>query len=253
MYQIDLNSDVGESFGAYRIGNDEEILRRITSANVACGYHAGDPMVMDRVVRLAREYNVAVGAHPGYPDLMGFGRRKMSLSPDEVKNCVKYQIGALWAFARSHGVSLQHVKPHGALSNLCQHDREVARAICQAVYEVDPSLMIFYCAGAVLGEEAKKLGLTAVSEIFADRAYLDDLSLVPRSQPGAMITDEDLAAQRCIRMVKEGVVTTITGRDVPIRGDTLCVHGDGAQALAFVERIRRDFQREGIAVRNFQK
>lgn len=252
MYQIDLNSDIGESFGSYRMGDDEAILRHITSANVACGYHAGDPMVMDRVVRLAGEQGVAVGAHPGYPDLLGFGRRRMVLSPDEVKNYVKYQIGALWAFARSHGLRLQHVKPHGALSNLCQHDRETSRAICEAVYELDPTLMIFSCAGAVLGEEAERLGLSVAWEIFADRAYMDDLSLVPRSQSGAMITDEDLAVARCIRMVKEGAVTTITGRDVPIRGDTLCVHGDGPKALAFVERIRRAFEAEGIAVRNFE-
>ena len=252
MYQIDLNSDIGESFGAYRMGDDEAILRRITSANVACGYHAGDPMVMDRVVRLAGENHVAVGAHPGYPDLLGFGRRRMALAPDEVQNYVTYQIGALWAFARRHGLRLQHVKPHGALSNLCQHDRETARAVCRAVYELDPTLMIFSCAGAVLGEEAERLGLRVAWEIFADRAYMDDLSLVPRSRPDAMITDEDQAVARCIRMVKEGVVTTVTGADAAIRGDTLCVHGDGPKALAFVERIRRAFAAEGIAVRNFR-
>lgn len=251
MYQIDLNSDMGESFGAYKIGNDEGIIQYVTSANIACGYHAGDPMVMDKVVRLAQEHGAAVGAHPGYPDLMGFGRRKMVLSPDEVKNYMKYQIGALWAFAHSRGMRLQHVAPHGALGNLCQYDRETSRAICEAVYEIDPSIMIFYCAGAVLGDEAEKMGLKTVSEIFADRAYMDDLSLVPRKQPGSMITDEDLAVERCIRMVKEGRVTTITGKDVEIKGDTLCVHGDGAKALAFVERIRKAFQSEGIQIRNF--
>lgn len=252
MYSIDLNSDMGESFGAYRIGNDEGIIRHITSANIACGYHAGDPMVMDKVVRLARENGVAVGAHPGYPDLMGFGRRKMDLKPLEVKNIMKYQIGALWAFAQSYGLKLQHVAPHGALGNLCQYDRPVSRAICEAVVEIDPSLRIFYCAGAVLGEEAEKLGLKTASEIFADRAYMDDLSLVPRSRPDAMITDEELAVERCIRMVKEGRVTTVTGKDVDIKGDTLCVHGDGAKALAFVERIRAAFTAEGIAITNFQ-
>ncbi len=148
MYQIDLNSDMGESFGAYKIGNDEGILPCITSANIACGYHAGDPMVMDKVVKNAKAQGVAVGAHPGYPDLMGFGRRKMVLSPDEIKNYMKYQIGALWAFVHSSGMKLQHVAPHGALGNLCQYDREVSRAICEAVYEIDPSIMIFYCAGA---------------------------------------------------------------------------------------------------------
>lgn len=251
MYSIDLNSDMGESFGAYKIGNDSEIIKHITSSNIACGYHAGDPMVMDNVVRLAKEYNVAVGAHPGYPDLMGFGRRKMTLTPLEVKNYMKYQIGALWAFAKSYGMKLQHVAPHGALGNLCQYDREVSRAICEAVYEIDPSVMIFYCAGAVLGDEAEKIGLKTASEIFADRAYMDDLSLVPRKQPGAMITDEDLAVERCIRMVKEGRVKSINGNDIEIRGDTLCVHGDGAKALAFVERIRNEFTKENITIKNF--
>ena len=251
MYSIDLNSDMGESFGAYKIGNDSEIIKYVTSANIACGYHAGDPMVMDNVVKLAKEHNAAVGAHPGYPDLMGFGRRKMVLSFMEVKNYMKYQIGALWAFAKSYGMKLQHVAPHGALGNLCQYDREVSKAICEAVYEIDPSIMIFYCAGAVLGDEAEKIGLKTASEIFADRAYMDDLSLVPRKQPGSMITDEDLAVERCIRMVKEGKVKTINGQDVDIKGDTLCVHGDGAKALAFVERIRREFTKEGIEIKNF--
>ena len=253
MYSIDLNSDMGESFGAYKIGNDGEIIKHITSSNIACGYHAGDPMVMDNVVKLAKEYHVAVGAHPGYPDLMGFGRRKMVLSPAEVKNYMKYQIGALWAFAKSYGMKLQHVAPHGALGNLCQYDREVSRAICEAVYEIDPSIMIFYCAGAVLGDEAEKMGFKTASEIFADRAYMDDLSLVPRKQPGSMITDEDLAVERCIRMVKEGKVKTISGQDVEIRGDTLCVHGDGEKALAFVERIKKEFIRENIMIKNFSE
>ena len=251
-YQIDLNSDMGESFGAYKLGNDAEIIQYVTSANIACGWHAGDPMVMDRTVKAAAARGVAVGAHPGYPDLMGFGRRKMTLSSLETKNYVKYQIGALWAFAKSEGLKLQHVAPHGSLGNLCQYDRETSRAICEAVYEIDPSIMIYYCAGAVLGEEAEKLGLTAKSEIFADRAYMDDLSLVPRSMPGAMIMDEDIAIARCIRMVKEGKVTSLNGKELDIRGDTLCVHGDGAKALAFVEKIRAAFTAEGIEIRNFQ-
>ena len=226
MYTIDLNSDMGESFGAYRIGNDEGIIQHITSTNVACGYHAGDPMVMDKVVRMAKERGVAVGAHPGYPDLM--------------------------AFTQSYGLKLQHVAPHGALGNLCQYDREVSRSICEAVYEIDPSIRIFYCAGAVLGQEAQKIGLKTAAEIFADRAYMEDLSLVPRKQPGSMITDEDLAVERCIKVIKEHKVTAITGKEVAIQGDTLCVHGDGAKALAFVERIRKEFEAEGIQIRNFQ-
>ena len=251
MAHIDLNSDMGESFGAYTIGNDEGIISYISSTNVACGWHAGDPMVMDRVVKLAKTYGVAVGAHPGYPDMMGFGRRKMSLTPEEVKNYMKYQIGALLAFTKSHGMKLQHVAPHGALGNLCQYDRETSRAICEAVYEIDPEIIIFYCAGAVLGDEAKKIGLRTASEIFADRAYMDDLSLVPRKQPNAMITDENLAVERCIRMIKEHRVTSVTGKELEITGDTLCVHGDGAKALAFVARIRKAFMDEGIEIKNF--
>lgn len=248
MFQVDLNSDMGESFGAYKIGSDEEIIKYVTSANVACGWHAGDPMVMDKTVKMARERGVNVGAHPGYPDLEGFGRRKMILSPLEIKNYMKYQIGALDAFVRSEGMKLQHVAPHGALGNLCQYDREVSRAICEAVYEINPELIIFYCAGAVLGEEAEKIGLKAAAEIFADRAYMEDLSLVPRSQEGAMITDEELAIDRCIRMIKEGKVTAITGKDIDVKGDTLCVHGDGPKVLAFVKKIRDVFEREGITV-----
>ncbi len=252
MYQIDLNSDMGESFGAYRLGGDEELIKYVSSTNVACGYHAGDPMVMDKVVKMAKERHVAVGAHPGYPDLMGFGRRKMTLDPKETKNIIKYQVGALMAFTQSYGMKLQHVAPHGALGNLCQYDRETSRAICEAVYEIDPSIMIFYCAGAVLGEEAEKIGLKTASEIFVDRAYMDDLSLVPRKMEGSMITDEEFAIERCIRMVKEGKVTALSGKELEIRGDTLCVHGDGPKAFDFVKRIKESFAQEGIIIKNFQ-
>jgi len=252
MYSIDLNSDMGESFGAYKIGNDEEIIKYVTSANVACGWHGGDPMVMERVVKLAKERSVAVGAHPGYPDLLGFGRRKMQLSSAEITNYMRYQIGALHAFTKSHGLKLQHVAPHGALGNLCQYDYEVSEAVCKAACDFDKDLIIYYCAGAVLGEVAEQMGLRTAAEIFADRAYMDDLSLVPRGTPGAMITDEEGSISRCIRMVKEGMVTTLSGKDVPIKGDTLCVHGDGEKALNFVRRIRSVFESEGIQIKNYQ-
>ena len=228
MFQVDLNSDMGESFGAYKLGGDEQIIKSVSSANVACGFHAGDPMVM------------------------GFGRRKIVLSTAEVKNYMKYQIGALNAFVTSAGMKLQHVAPHGALGNLCQYDREVSRAIVEAVYEIDPELIIYYCAGAVLGEEAVKIGLQAKAEIFADRAYMDDLSLVPRKEEGSMITDESIAIDRCVRMVKEGKVTARSGKELDISGDTLCVHGDGPKALAFVQKIRERFQQEGIEIVSFQ-
>jgi len=252
MYSVDLNSDMGESFGAYKIGNDEEIIKYVTSANVACGWHGGDPMVMERVVKLAKERGAAVGAHPGYPDLMGFGRRGMKLSAAEITNYMRYQIGALSAFTGSYGMKLQHVAPHGALGNLCQYDYDVSEAICKAVYGFDRDLIIYYCAGAVLGEVAEGMGLRTAAEIFADRAYMDDLSLVPRGTPGAMITDEEEAIKRCVRMVKEGMVTTVSGKDVPVKGDTLCVHGDGEKALEFVRRICGVFEAEGIQVKNYQ-
>lgn len=250
MYRIDLNSDMGESFGAYNLGGDQEIIRYVTTANVACGWHGGDPMVMDRVVKMAREHGVAVGAHPGYPDLMGFGRRKMVLSHDEVKNYVKYQIGALAAFTQSYGMRLKHVAPHGAMGNQCQYDEDISTAIVEAVLDYDRELIIYYCAGAVLGQIAESKGLRTASEIFADRAYMDDLSLVPRKMEGAMITDEDVAIKRCVRMIKEGKVTSINGRELDIKGDTLCVHGDGPKALAFVKRIREAFDQEGIEIRH---
>lgn len=252
MYKVDLNSDIGESFGNYTMGNDEEIIKRITAANAACGYHAGDPMVMDRVAKLAKEHGVKLGAHPGYPDLMGFGRRKMVLSYDEVKNYIKYQIGALDAFARTYELKLHHVAPHGAMGNQCQNDEQISNAICDAIQEFDDSLIVYYCAGAVLGEIAADRGLRTCCEIFADRAYMDDLSLVPRKMEGAMITDENLAIQRCIRMVKEGKITSINGKELDIKGETLCVHGDGEKALLFVEKIRKAFTDEGISIQAFE-
>lgn len=250
MYCVDLNSDMGESFGAYKLGGDEEIIKYVTTANAACGWHAGDPMVMDKVVKMAKERNVVVGAHPGYPDLMGFGRRKMVLSFDEVKNYVKYQIGALHAFTQSYGMKLNHVAPHGAMGNQCQYDEEISTAIVEAVTEFDKDLIIYYCAGAVLGDIAKAAGLRTASEIFADRAYMDDLSLVPRKMEGSVITNEDVAIARCVRMIKEGKVTSINGKELDIKGDTLCVHGDGPKALAFVQRIRETFAKEGIEIKH---
>lgn len=249
MYCVDLNSDMGESFGSYKLASDEELIKYVTTANVACGWHAGDPMVMDQTVRLAKEHKVCVGAHPGYPDLMGFGRRKMILSYEEIKNYVKYQIGALYAYTQSYGLQLQHVAPHGAMGNQCQTDEKVASAICEAVKEFNKDLIIYYCAGAVLGEIAESQGLRTASEIFADRAYMDDLSLVPRSMPGSMITDENTAIERCVRMIKEGKVTSINGKELDIKGDTLCVHGDGPKALAFVKKIREVFEKEGIVIK----
>ena len=245
MYRVDLNSDLGESFGAYKLGCDEEIIKYVTAANIACGWHAGDPMVMEKTVRMAKEHGVDVGAHPGLPDLMGFGRRKMMVSGGELKAYVKYQLGAMSAFTRAEGIPLHHMVPHGAIS---QFNEEWAHAICEAVGEVDDNIIIYAIAGSALDRIARAEGLKVASEIFADRALMDDLSLAPRSMPGSMITDEDVAIERCIRMVKEGRVTGLSGKELEIQGDTLCVHGDGPKALAFVQKISEAFRQEGIEI-----
>lgn len=246
MYQVDLNSDLGESFGAYRIGCDEEVLGEVTSANVACGWHAGDPVVLDRTLALAKAKGVAVGAHPGYPDLMGFGRRDMQLSPEEVYDYVLYQLGAFAAFAKRHGLPVQHLKAHGALYNAAGKDMVLARAVCRAVKDFDPEIILLGLSGSRLIDAAEELGLKAASEIFADRAYEEDGSLVSRKKPEAMIEDEEEAMERVIRMVKEGKVRAITGKDIPVRADSVCVHGDGPRALSFARRIRARLTAEGI-------
>lgn len=245
MYRIDLNSDLGESFGAYKLGCDEEIIRYVTAANIACGWHAGDPMVMTKTVKMAKEYGVDAGAHPGLPDLMGFGRRKMNVSATELKAYVKYQLGAMSAFTKAEGIKLHHMVPHGAISQFVD---DWAYAICEAVGEVDDNIIIYAIAGSSLDKIARKEGLKVASEIFSDRAYMDDLSLAPRGMEGSMITDEDFAIERCIRMVKEGRVTGLSGKELEIQGDTLCVHGDGPKALAFVQKIREAFTQEGIEI-----
>lgn len=246
MFRVDLNSDLGESFGRYTLGMDDKIIPLITSANVACGYHASDPVVMENTVAMAREAGIRVGAHPGFPDLMGFGRRNMAVSPAEAKAYVLYQLGALDAFCRAKGVKMQHVKPHGALYNMAAKDYGLARAICEAVCEFDKNLIVMALSGGELVRAAKDMGLRAAMEVFADRAYEEDGTLVNRRKEGAMITDEDEAIARVVRMVKEQKVTAVTGKDIPIRADSVCVHGDGAKALAFVERIRRTLTEEGV-------
>ena len=250
MYRIDLNSDLGESFGSYKIGRDEDVIGYVTSVNVACGWHAGDPMVMDATVRCAKEHGIGVGAHPGHYDLMGFGRRDIKLSFMEIKNYMKYQIGALMAFTASYGMKLQHVKAHGALGNKSMVDEETARAVCEAAYEIDPGLIMFGHANSVMLRVAEDIGLRTVSEVYGDRAYMDDGTLVPRKMKGAMIEDEEFAVKRAIRMVKEGTVETITGKVIQIKADSLCVHGDSPKALEFIRSIHAAFQNEGILIKN---
>lgn len=253
MVKIDLNSDLGESFGVYQLGLDTQVIPHITSANIACAYHAGDPLVMESTVGLCKQHGVAVGAHPGYPDLMGFGRRNMAASPQEVKAYIKYQMGALTAFCRSHGVVLQHVKPHGALYNTAAKDYALARAIAEAVFEVDPTVILLGLSGGETLRAAQDIGLPCASEVFADRAYNADGSLVARSTPGAVIHDVDECIRRIIRMVKEHKVTAITGEEISLAPESICVHGDNAEAVAFVKNIREQLEKNGIALASLKQ
>ena len=248
---LDLNCDLGESFGAYTIGCDDQVLPYITSANIACGYHAGDPTVMHRSVALCRQYGVQVGAHPGLPDLVGFGRRRMQIAPAEAADCVAYQIGALRAFCEEEGVPLHHVKPHGALYNMAAKDRALADAICRAVQTAAPGAILLALSGSEMVEAAKAIGLPVACEVFADRGYQPDGTLVPRGQPGAMIEEEDAAIARVVRMAREGKVAARDGSEVTLQADSVCVHGDGPKALAFVEKLRAALPAEGITLRAF--
>lgn len=248
MYRVDLNSDLGESFGRYTIGADDKIIPLITSANVACGYHASDPVVMEKTVEQARVAGIRLGAHPGFPDLMGFGRRNMNVSPAEAKAYTLYQLGALDAFCKAKGMEMQHVKPHGAMYNMAAKDYKLSKAICEAIFEYNKNLIVLALSGGELAKAAKDMGLRTAQEVFADRAYEEDGTLVDRRKDGAMITDENEAIARVIRMVKEKTVTAITGKDIPIEADSVCVHGDGAKALAFVEKIRETLAKESIQI-----
>ena len=249
MYQIDLNCDLGESFGNYKIGMDEEVIPLISSANVACGYHASDPIVMQKTIAMTKEFGTAVGARTGFPDLMGFGRRNLSVSPAEAKAYTLYQLGALDAFCRTQGVKMQHVKPHGALYNMAAKDYELARGICEAIYEFDKDLIVLALSGGQLIRAGQDIGLRTALEFFSDRAYEEDGTLVNRRKEGAVITDENEALARVVRMIKENKLTAITGKDISIKADSVCVHGDGVKALEFVEKIREKLTDEQIAIK----
>ncbi len=246
---IDLNSDLGEGFGPFRVGADEALFPLISSANVACGFHGGDPAMMELTVRRAREHSVGVGAHPGFPDRAGFGRRAMAATPDEIRTDVLYQLGALAAFCRAADVELRHVKAHGALYNVAVHTIEVSTAIAQAVRSFDPTLLFFAIPGSRLHEAGEEAGLTVIREAFADRAYLADGSLVPRSRPGAVIDDVDLVADRMVRLVTEGSIDTIDGERLAIEADTICIHSDTPNAVEIAESIARRFRQVGIEIR----
>ncbi|WP_377887315.1 LamB/YcsF family protein [Alkalihalobacillus sp. R86527] len=245
---IDLNCDLGESFGAYSIGEDEKVLELVSSANVACGFHAGDPRIMNRTVKWAKEHHVGIGAHPGFPDLTGFGRRKMIISPEEAYTLVLYQIGALHAFCSAHEVELQHVKPHGALYNMASKDAELANAIAQAVKDFDSNLILFGLANSELIQAAKLAGIRYASEVFADRTYQPDGTLTPRTEKHAIITDEIAAIDQVISMIKHGTVIAVDGSEITIEADTVCVHGDEPSALAFIQSLRKRFRAENITL-----
>jgi 5-oxoprolinase (ATP-hydrolysing) subunit A len=248
MFRVDINCDLGESFGAYKMGTDEDILNFVTSANIACGFHAGDPATMHKTVKLALEKGVGIGAHPGLPDLVGFGRRNMDISAQEAYDMTLYQIGALYGFVKAEGGHIQHVKPHGALYNMAAQNARLSEAIAEAVYKIDPELILFGLSGSELVKAGEKIGLKTASEVFADRTYQQDGSLTSRRQPDALIKDEKTAVEQVIRMVKEGRVKSQQGVDVALRADTVCIHGDGVKALEFAKQIRDLLAAGGISV-----
>ena len=250
--KIDLNSDVGESFGAYNIGLDEAVIPFISSANIACGFHAGDPSIMNRTVLLASENGVALGAHPGLPDLMGFGRRSMDVALEEIKHYVTYQVGALQAFAVQRGLILQHVKPHGALYNMAVRDTEIWNVIAQVLSGLNENLILVALAGPNREElEAISMrhSIRIAFEFFADRAYNPDGSLVSRKLPGAVLHDDAAVAERVIRMATHGSVLAVDGSEIRLAADTVCVHGDNPEALALVKKIRSSLLDSNIQVR----
>lgn len=248
MARVDLNCDMGESFGAWTMGHDEEVMGSITSANVACGFHGGDPQVMRHTVRLARQHGVAVGAHPGLPDLVGFGRREIKVSPGELEDMILYQIGALAAIATSEGLRLQHVKPHGALYNMTGREPELASAIARAVAAFDSGLILLGLPGSELIRAGEKAGLRTAGEGFADRAYEPDGSLTSRRTSGSVIHDPETVVARAVRMVREGGVVATDGSWVSLKVDTICTHGDTAGAHELVRRLRAAFESEGVMV-----
>jgi len=246
--RIDLNSDLGESFGPWPMGQDAVLMTAISSANVACGFHAGDPGTMRRTVALARAHGVAVGAHPGFQDLAGFGRREMAASPQEVEDLVVYQVGALAAFAAAQGVRLQHVKAHGALYNMACRDRPLADAIARAVASVDPTMILFGLPGSSLLDAGLELGLPVAAEAFADRAYLPDGSLAPRSLQGSVIHDPAVVVARVLRMACEREVEAVDGRVLRFEADTICLHGDTPGAAALAVALRKALEDAGVRV-----
>ncbi len=248
MLSVDLNCDVGEGFGPWRMGNDAALMKYVSSVNIACGSHAGDASTMRKTVELALENGVAIGAHPGYPDLQGFGRRNMSLSPREIYDQVLYQISALKGICEAGGARLHHVKPHGALYNQAAKDREMADAIAKAIKNLDSNLLLYGLSGSQLIEAAEAAGLRPASEVFADRTYQNDGSLTPRSEANALINDPKVAVAQALEMLEKSVVTGANGTPVKVAADTICIHGDGQNAVEFASAIRTAMEERGIAI-----
>ena len=248
MKTIDLNCDMGESFGVWRMGADAQIMPLISSANIACGFHAGDPATIRHTVRLAVDHGVAVGAHPSLPDLQGFGRRNMGVTPQEMYDLVLYQAGAVEAFARAAGARLHHVKCHGALYNMAASDEGLSDAMARAVKDLGGKVMLYALSNSLMMKIAKQQGVPVAGEVFADRGYSDDGALAPRGKPGGMIEDAALAVKQALAMIEQGYVISLAGKRIAVCADTLCLHGDQPGAVAFAGAIRKTFSERGIEI-----
>ena len=252
MSVVDLNSDLGESFGTYILGMDEDVMSHISSSNIACGWHAGDSEVMIRTVRAAKAKNVAIGAHPGYPDLVGFGRRNMTCTPDELYAYTIYQVGALLGVCASEGVTLQHVKPHGAMYNQAAKDPKLAGAIARAIKSLGGGIILMGLANSAFETAAQEQGIPFAAEAFADRGYQADGSLVPRDKPGAFIHDPDEAAARMLKLVQEGTILTPDGQTLKLKAHTICMHGDSPEAVKMAQVVKATLEKNGVAVKNLK-
>lgn len=246
--EVNINADLGESFGAYSIGSDSEILKIVTSANVACGFHAGDPTVMMDTVALAKENQVSIGFHPGFPDLQGFGRRPMNIAPKDLAALVTYQIGALQAMANAQGYEVTHMKPHGAMSNMASVDKDMANCIVKATKACIPDVIFLAIAGSELSKAAREQGFRVAEEVFADRNYTDDGNLVSRREANAMIHSAEEAVPHVLRMVEEQALFSVNGKKIPTEVDSICVHGDGPAAVATAKAVREALEARGVAV-----
>ncbi len=249
MRTVDLNCDMGESFGVYKLGSDDEVIQNISSANIACGFHAGDPQIMDYTVKLAKKHGVAVGAHPGFADLKGFGRRRIDIAPEELEKELIYQIGAMQGFCKANGVKMVHVKAHGALNNIASINKELAFTIARSIKAVDPGLIFVALAFSEMEKAGREEGLNVAREGFADRAYDSEGMLVSRKQPGAVIHDPEMVVERVLRMVQEGKVRTVSGEDIDINPDTICVHGDNPEAVELTRQLKFRLNEEGIKIK----